>query len=59
MEEARKRGLIVDMTDGSGWPPGGSFLSVDDGFLNLQFASLNIAGGGKITVALPIAAPVE
>jgi len=23
MEEARKRGLTVDMTDGSGWPPGG------------------------------------
>ncbi|MBC3784213.1 hypothetical protein [Spirosoma utsteinense] len=26
LEEARKRGMTVDLTDGSGWPPGGSFL---------------------------------
>jgi len=53
MEEARKRGLIVDMTDGSGWPPGGPHLAVDDGFITLQFASLDVKGGEKIAVVLP------
>ena len=53
MEEARKRGLTVDMTDGSGWPPGGPHLSIDDGFLNLQFARQDIVGGGNISVPLP------
>jgi hypothetical protein len=37
MDEARKRGMIIDMTDGSGWPPGGPYLSPEDGFLNLLF----------------------
>lgn len=53
MEEARKRGVTVDITDGSGWPPGGSFLSANDGFLNLLFASLDITGDKRIIVALP------
>src|SRR5579863_1050440 len=35
MEEARVRGLTVDMTDGSGWPPGGPFLSMEDNFITL------------------------
>lgn len=53
MEEARKRGLTVDMTDGSGWPPGGPHLSVEDGFLNLQFAQQDIKGGNNISIPLP------
>ena len=53
MEEARKRNIIVDMTDGSGWPPGGPYLSVDDGFLDLQFASLTVTGSKNISIALP------
>lgn len=53
MDEARKRGLTVDMTDGSGWPPGGSHLAATDGFMSLQFASLDIKPGDGQTVALP------
>ena len=54
MEEARKRGLIIDMTDGSGWPPGGPHLSIEDGFLNLQYGQLDIEGGTNISVPIPI-----
>jgi hypothetical protein len=53
MQEARKRGLIVDMTDGSGWPPGGSFLSTDDGFISLESASMDLPANGNNVFALP------
>ena len=53
MEEARKHGLTVDMTDGSGWPPGGPHLSPADGFLNLQFAAVNVTGGNTMHILLP------
>lgn len=53
MEEARKRGMTVDMTDGSGWPPGGNFLSDGDGFLSLESAPLDFSGGSNISIALP------
>jgi alpha-L-rhamnosidase len=56
MEEARKRGLTVDMTDGSGWPPGGPHLSLDDGFQTLGFSNLNVKGGENISIALPVIA---
>ena len=53
MEEARKRGITVDLTDGSGWPPGGYYLSDSDGFLSLEPASVDVAGGAPIAIALP------
>ncbi|HEY4325011.1 MAG TPA: glycosyl hydrolase [Mucilaginibacter sp.] len=53
MQEARKRGLTVDMTDGSGWPPGGPYLSADDGFLTLAFAEVDVKGNNNIAVPLP------
>lgn len=57
MEEARKRGLTVDLTDGSGWPPGGAFLDPQDGFLTLQSASQAIQGGQPMTLAVPTIPP--
>ncbi len=53
MEEARKRGITVDMTDGSGWPPGGPHLAVDDGFFTLAFATQDVKGGSTIAIPLP------
>lgn len=53
MHEARKRGITVDMTDGSGWPPGGSFLSDDDAFLNLQSAVVDAPADAHIAIAVP------
>jgi len=54
MEEAKKRGLIVDLTNGSGWPSGGPYLSTDEGILNLLFATKNIDGGHNVTMAVPV-----
>ncbi|GAB2554935.1 glycosyl hydrolase [Spirosoma aerophilum] len=53
MEEARRRGLIVDMTNGSGWPPGGPFLPAEDGFLSLDHAAVTVHGGKKLSIPLP------
>jgi hypothetical protein len=53
MEEARKRSLIVDVTNGSGWPPGGPFLDAEDGFLSLEYAEVTIIGGKKQSLPLP------
>lgn len=53
MEAARKRGLIVDVTNGSGWPPGGSFLQPEDGFLSLEYGAVTIDGGKTVVVPLP------
>ena len=53
LEEARTRSLTVDLTDGSGWPPGGSFLDPQDGFLTLQSATQAIKGGQVLTLPLP------
>lgn len=56
MEEAKKRNLIVDVTNGSGWPPGGAFLDPEDGFLSLEWSAVTISGGKKVVVALPLLA---
>ncbi|MES2519249.1 MAG: glycosyl hydrolase [Bacteroidota bacterium] len=53
MEEARKRGLMIDMTNGSGWPAGSSILEANDGFRNLKFEAITVEGGENIRVALP------
>jgi hypothetical protein len=53
MQEARKRGLIVDMTDGSGWPPGGPYLAPEDGFLTLAFAQVDVKGNRVVAIPLP------
>jgi len=53
MQATRKRGMTIDMTDGSGWPPGGPFLDDADGFITLAFADKDITGGARITIAVP------
>lgn len=53
MQEAQKRGLIIDMTNGSGWPGGSSILGANDGFRNLKFDAVTVEGRKNINVALP------
>lgn len=53
MEAARKRNMTVDLTNGSGWPPGGSFLNPEDGFLSLEFSEVKVDGGKKMVITLP------
>ncbi|MCW3106338.1 MAG: glycosyl hydrolase family 2 [Segetibacter sp.] len=53
MEEARRRGLIVDVTNGSGWPPAGPNLGPEDGFLSLEFSDTTVTGGTQLSFTLP------
>jgi len=53
LEEARKYGLIVDLTNGSGWPPGGEYLDLSDGFLSLNYTDTLIEGKQSIQIHLP------
>ncbi|MEO6550854.1 MAG: glycosyl hydrolase, partial [Ferruginibacter sp.] len=53
MEEARKRKLVVDMTNGSGWPPAAPNLQPADGFISLEFSDTTITGGQALSFALP------
>ncbi|WPV01970.1 glycosyl hydrolase [Mucilaginibacter sp. cycad4] len=53
LNEANKRGLTVDLTDGSGWPAGGPHLTEEDNNLTLEFGVLNVTGGKNIEVIIP------
>ncbi|WP_346860844.1 glycosyl hydrolase [uncultured Draconibacterium sp.] len=54
MDEARRKGITVDMTNGSGWPTGGAYLSPGESFVNLLFTSVDISGSKRIVTALPL-----
>lgn len=53
MEEAQKRGLTVDMTDGSGWPAGGPHLSEEDNNLTLEYGMTDLLPGTENVYSLP------
>src|ERR1700722_763128 len=53
MQTARTRGQIVDMTDGGGWPGGGTHLNIEDTLITLEFASADITGGNRFSGPLP------
>ena len=50
LAEAQKRNLIVDFTNGSGWPPGGPHIAKEEGNLTLEFGIANL---GAQPIALP------
>jgi len=53
MEEAKRLGLIVDLTDGSGWPSGGAHMTEEDNNLTLECGITNVIPGDKKTIRLP------
>ncbi|WP_183561583.1 glycosyl hydrolase [Mucilaginibacter sp. SP1R1] len=53
LDEANKRRLIVDLTDGSGWPAGGPHLAEEDNNLTLEFGTLSVTGGKAIRATVP------
>ena len=53
MQEARKRGLIVDMTVGSGWPSGGEHITEAESNLTLRYAVTDIPQGNTDRIAVP------
>lgn len=55
LEQAKFKGLTVDLNGGSGWPSGGPHISQKDNILNLGFSAINIAGGEKVLINVPLA----
>jgi hypothetical protein len=53
LEEAKKKGLIVDMNNGSGWPAGGPHVQPGDGILTLKHESIDIEGASDISMKIP------
>ena len=52
-EEARKRGITVDLTDGSGWPAGGPHLIEADNNLTLEYGLIDIPKDNKNPLVVP------
>ena len=53
MDEARRLGLIVDLTNGSGWPSGGEHMTEEDNNQTLEYGMVSVVPGNKQPVKLP------
>ena len=53
LEQAKSKGLTVDLNGGSGWPSGGPHVYQEDNILNLGFSAINVTGGKKVQVNVP------
>jgi hypothetical protein len=53
LSEAKQKGLVVDLTLGSGWPPGGVHVERKDSLQTLLFGVQAIGGGCKIEISPP------
>lgn len=53
MQEAKKRGLIVDVTVGSGWPSGGEHITEAESNLTLRYAVTDIPQGNSSRIEVP------
>ena len=51
--EAKRLGLGVDMTTGTGWPFGGPMVTPDMASRGLQRISKSVSGGNRISLKLP------
>jgi hypothetical protein len=54
LEEAKQQGLQIDLTMGSGWPAGGSFVPLEDNVDTLLYGEVTISRG----VDMPVPAPI-
>lgn len=52
-EETRKLGLATDLTTGTGWPPGGPYVSAKDASTGIILRRYEVKGGGTLTESLP------
>ena len=53
MAEAKKRGLLLDITAGSGWPMGDTNITPETGMQTFIVGSTVVEGGGYQEVSLP------
>jgi hypothetical protein len=54
LEEAQARGLAIDLTLGSGWPPGGTHVAAGESMQTLLFAERRVEGPGPTTLELSV-----
>ena len=53
MDGAASRGLQIDLTHFSGWPPGGPEINLEDSLTDIVYGETEVSGGKAVTVALP------
>ena len=53
LEEAEKQGIQVDLTMGSGWPAGGSFVPIEDNVDTLVYGEATVYSGCKYACPAP------
>ena len=51
--EARRLGLGVDLTTGTGWPAGGPHVTAEDASARVQLKAYDVAAGSRLVGALP------
>lgn len=56
--DAGELGLQIDLTDGSGWPPGGSEIRLSESVKTLALATATFSGGREIRLSLPRPTPL-
>lgn len=53
MDKAQELGLIVDLTDGSGWPSGGAHLTEEDNNITLECGMASVTAGVRKPIRIP------
>ncbi len=53
MSAATARGLQLDLTHFSGWPPGGPEINLDDSLTVISYAEETVSGGRTVSLGLP------
>ena len=54
MEEANTKGMVVDLTLGSGWPSGGEHIKPEQSMKTLLWGEAVVKGPGRKAVAVPV-----
>jgi len=59
MDEAKKRGLLIDLTLGSGWPSGGSHIKPEQSMKTMLFGESTVEGPSKGEISIKVPAPAK
>jgi hypothetical protein len=57
IETAESLGMQIDLTNFSGWPPGGPQINLQDSLTILAYAQTTVSGGGGETVRVELPRP--
>ncbi|HSB95683.1 MAG TPA: glycosyl hydrolase [Spongiibacteraceae bacterium] len=53
MAGAAERGLQIDLTHFSGWPPGGPEINLEDSLTDIVYGEAEVSGGKTLSIQLP------